>query len=580
MENVHPGQIEQQIGKYRLIAELGRGGMANVYLSVVQGLAGFNKLVVIKLLKTDLASDPYFVEMFLNEAQLAARLNHPNVVQTNEVGAEGSRPFIAMEFLDGQPLNRILSRGYQSNKDALPLEFHLRILSDMLAGLHHAHELQDYDGTSLGVVHRDISPHNIFVTYDGQVKVVDFGIAKVLNTTTHTQTGMLKGKVQYMSPEQVRGEELDRRADLFVLGILLWEAVSRKRMWKGLSDVTILKRIVLGEIPSLSEANPDVDPELLRITQKALSLPLEERYQTALELKSDLDTYLKKQGSTVDSSSLQDWIKEHFSEDRSKLQKIIETQLSKLRSIPTSELAAAQLPIVDFNTTIMTSSSFSAGATPSSHVSAPGPNSTSFTAGSSAQSISTPAPGSSFGKILGGIGVALVLALGATFLSRPTTVPATSTTVASAEPREVEVLFKAVPADAQLLWDGKPLPGNPFKGRFPLDGQVHHLVVRAPGFLERSQDVDLTMVSEITVQLEPEKVAEKILPPTEDKKEEKEDKNKPARVAPGGGYKARPEPPAPTTATPPVAPTVTNTELKIDPKKKGNSRTIDKDVPY
>src|SRR6185437_1077783 len=191
------------LGKYRLIAELGHGGMAEVYLAVVRGPAGFNKLVVIKQIRPQLAEDPEFLGMFLDEARLAARLSHPNVVQTNEVGQEGNRYFIAMEYLEGQPLNRILHRLQKSG--GLPLGLHIKILSDVLAGLHHAHELADYDGTALEVVHRDVTPHNVFVTYEGQVKVVDFGIAKAAGRAGETRHGVIKGKAPYMAPEQAAG---------------------------------------------------------------------------------------------------------------------------------------------------------------------------------------------------------------------------------------------------------------------------------------------------------------------------------------------------------------------------------------
>ena len=176
-------------GKYSLIAELGHGGMADVFLAVQQGQAGFNKLVVIKRLRETFADDPEFVAMLLDEARLAARLNHPNVVQTNEVGQVGRHHFIAMEYLEGQPLHRINHRS--AKKGGVPLVYQARICADVLAGLHHAHELQEFDGTPLGVVHRDVTPHNIFLTYSGQVKVVDFGIAKAVGRSAETRTGVV-----------------------------------------------------------------------------------------------------------------------------------------------------------------------------------------------------------------------------------------------------------------------------------------------------------------------------------------------------------------------------------------------------
>ncbi|RYE83091.1 MAG: serine/threonine protein kinase [Myxococcales bacterium] len=202
-------------GKYRLVAELGHGGMANVFLAASTGPASVTKLLVLKQIRPEMAGDPAFVEMFLDEARLAARVNHPNVVQTLEVGEASGHYYLAMEFLDGQPLSRIQGR---EAAEQLTLSQRLRILVDALGGLHHAHELRHYDGSSLGVVHRDATPQNIFVTYDGQVKVVDFGVAKAATSSGQTSAGVIKGKLSYMAPEQARGEPIDRRADVFSVG--------------------------------------------------------------------------------------------------------------------------------------------------------------------------------------------------------------------------------------------------------------------------------------------------------------------------------------------------------------------------
>src|SRR5438477_12370279 len=202
------GEVTRTLGRYHVIAKLGQGGMANVFLTVAPGPAGVQKRLVVKELRAELAYDAYIRTMFLDEARLAARLNHPNVVQTYEVGEENWHYFIAMEYLEGQALNRLWRR---TDRGGLPLEAQLRILADALGGLHYAHELTDFDGTPLHVVHRDMSPHNVFVTYDGQVKLVDFGIAKAASARGSTKNGMFKGKVTYASPEQVLSAPLDRR---------------------------------------------------------------------------------------------------------------------------------------------------------------------------------------------------------------------------------------------------------------------------------------------------------------------------------------------------------------------------------
>ncbi|HSC87419.1 MAG TPA: serine/threonine-protein kinase, partial [Polyangiaceae bacterium] len=250
-------------GKYRVLAQLGQGGTANVMLAVARGPSGFNKLVVLKSMRGNAQAEPEIAKMFLSEARLAARLNHHNVVQTNEVFESPEGPVIVMEYLEGQALSQVAARA--RGKDVFPLRMHLRVICEALAGLHHAHELSDFDGRPLGVVHRDVSPHNVFITYDGQVKVLDFGIAKLSGAHADTATGVLKGKLRYMAPEQITGEAIDRRADIFAIGVMLWEAASGQRMWRDVSDVTIMNRILNAELPSLREAKPDAPDGLVTI---------------------------------------------------------------------------------------------------------------------------------------------------------------------------------------------------------------------------------------------------------------------------------------------------------------------------
>ncbi len=326
-------------GKYRLIAELGHGGMAEVFLAIASGPAGFNKLVVLKQIRDQLADDPEFLAMFLDEARLAARLNHPNVVQTNEVGEDGRRYFIAMEYLEGQPLNRIVQRLAKDGR--LSLWMHVRILIDALAGLHYAHELADFDGTPLQVVHRDATPHNIFVTYAGQVKVVDFGIAKALGSSAETRAGVLKGKISYMAPEQALGEKVDRRADVFAVGIMLWEALAGRRPFKGHNDVVILQKLVAGEIPSPGTVRDDI-PELLEaICMKALARDREERYATAEDMAHALEAALEKLGERPQLRAVGDLVTRTFADERVRIRAVIEAQMAGIRT--TGEFPAPDL---------------------------------------------------------------------------------------------------------------------------------------------------------------------------------------------------------------------------------------------
>jgi serine/threonine protein kinase len=274
------------LGKYRMIAKLGRGGMADVFLAAAKGLASFNKLVVVKRHRP--GADGDHVAGFLDEAKLSARLNHPNVVQTYEVGEDNGAHFIVMEYLEGQPLNRIARKMIANGPDASGFSRGacVRIVADMLSGLHHAHELADYDGTPLGIVHRDVSPQNTFVTYEGVVKLVDFGIAKAVLNTTRTEAGMLKGKLAYMAPEQITGNPVDRRADVFAAGLVLWELVAGRRLREGSNHVKLLRAIE--PVPRLSTVVPDVAPALDDIVAKAVALDPIERFATAQEMRAAL----------------------------------------------------------------------------------------------------------------------------------------------------------------------------------------------------------------------------------------------------------------------------------------------------
>ena len=346
-------------GKYRLIAELGHGGMAEVFLAIASGPAGFNKLLVIKQIRDQLADDPEFLGMFLDEARLAARLNHPNVVQTNEVGEDGRRYFIAMEYLEGQPLNRIAQRLGKDGR--LTVAMHVRILIEALAGLHYAHELTDFDGTQLQVVHRDATPHNIFVTYAGQVKVVDFGIAKALGSSSETRAGVLKGKISYMAPEQALGERVDRRADVFAVGMMLWEALAGRRPFKGQNDVVILQKLVTGDIPSPSTVRDDIPDLLEAICMKALAHNREERFPTAEAMQRALEGALDLLGLRAQLRDVGDLVTKAFADERVRIRAVIETQMASLRasgdfsasegSMPWKSLGRPALPRIETTST-------------------------------------------------------------------------------------------------------------------------------------------------------------------------------------------------------------------------------------
>lgn len=271
-----------------MVAQLGSGGMADVFLAMRKGMGGFVKLVVIKRLRKDIVEGEG-VAMFQDEARISARLNHPNVVHTHEVGFDGEHFRLEMEYLDGQPLHRILHRMKKAGR-ALDDAMAVAIVHDVLAGLHYAHELCDYDGSPLSIVHRDVSPQNVFITYEGGVKVVDFGIAKAAGQLAVTQLGVVKGKVRYMAPEQAVGLAIDRRADVFATGIVLWQLLTGQRFWGDLDELVIVQKLVSGDFPpNARSVRPDVDERLDRVCARALARDPNDRWATADEMRRALE---------------------------------------------------------------------------------------------------------------------------------------------------------------------------------------------------------------------------------------------------------------------------------------------------
>ena len=337
------------LGKYRPIAELGRGGMAVVYLAASQGPRGFLKLVVVKELKEELAGDADFTGMFVDEARIAARLNHPNIVQTYEVvEEEGDTFFLIMEYLEGQAFSAVRTR--LAKLGELTRDHQIRVIVDMLEGLHYAHELTDYEGHPMNMVHRDVSPHNVFVTYTGEVKLVDFGIAKASDSSSHTKTGVIKGKISYMAPEQAFGLKVDRRADIFSAGVILWEAVTSRRLWKGMPDAAIIHHLSTGTIPKPTEFALDLPANLVAICEKALAPKPEDRYSTALEMKRDLDVYLDTLMVRPTTRDFGAMVSQAFTAERTRITGLIEEQMREQKAISVANLP--KIPVVNPNASI------------------------------------------------------------------------------------------------------------------------------------------------------------------------------------------------------------------------------------
>ncbi|MDB4991183.1 MAG: serine/threonine protein kinase, partial [Myxococcaceae bacterium] len=319
-------------GKYHLIASLGQGGMAKVYLALLAGPLDFNKLLVIKIMRQDvLTGSEENARMFWAEARLAARLLHPNIVHTHEVGEQDGRCFLAMEYLDGQPLSAVLNRARAGRE--IPLDELVRVLSEIARGLHYAHRLQGFQGEDLHVVHRDVSPQNVIVTYGGHGKLVDFGIAKT-NDGEQTQLGLVKGKLDYIAPEQLRGEPVDARADVFALGAMVWEVVSGQRFAGGrkVSDVhKVQARLSAGE-RRLRSVKPDVPAELEGIVERALAMRPEDRFQDAAALADALDAYLERENLRPNPRLLAERLDRLFASERAEMHKLIDRQIKLVKS--------------------------------------------------------------------------------------------------------------------------------------------------------------------------------------------------------------------------------------------------------
>ncbi len=310
-----------------MLAELARGGMGVVHLAEARGPGGFEKLVVVKELKAELTHDPVYCAMFLDEARLAARLSHRHIVQTNEVGCEGGRYFMALELLEGGSLHQIRTK---LGLGALPSLAAVRVLAAVLDALHHAHELTDAEGASLGVVHRDVSPQNVFITFDGGVKLIDFGVAKSKDRrgAAITRVGVVKGSVPYMSPDHVDGSIIDRRADVFAAGVILRELLCGERLWGEAGDLAILRALIARDVPAFPDpaSAADAVPAALRaIVLRAMAPHRADRYPTAAAMRDALEGYLTEHDPRGSLDDLGTWLERNLVEERLAFRALVKT---------------------------------------------------------------------------------------------------------------------------------------------------------------------------------------------------------------------------------------------------------------
>lgn len=485
--------------KFGIVAELGQGGMSVVRLATSRNVGNVQKLVVLKSIRPELVASEKVLRMFMDEARLAIRLTHPNIVQTYEVVTIGNRPVIVMEYMEGQSFSTV--QRVASETGALTLAMKLRVLIDALAGMQYAHDLCDYDGRPLGLVHRDISPQNVFVTYDGHVKILDFGIAKVVDSSGQTEFGEIKGKIRYMSPQQMQGAlDLDRRADVYAMGVMLWEALTGQRLWHGVNDVEVFRAVQGAGVPSPRSVNPNVDAQLEAICLKALSRDVDARYQSCAALQADLERACDRLGLRASNQQIGALLQGIFAEVRTGIRRAIERKLKEIDS-----------DVLDLKFHDTTSNS---GALRGLRTGTPSP-----------VEIAIEEPKRRWPwalltlVLLGGGAWAGVRHVGLDAVreglpwlqaSRPAPSPSVSTpatpTPATPAATAVAVRFTASPPGATLYLDGIALSANPFGADLPRDAAQHELRATAPGHAPRSVAVWLNGEGPVHAELALEKV--------------------------------------------------------------------------
>jgi eukaryotic-like serine/threonine-protein kinase len=455
--------------RYRPIIELGHGGMANVLLSVGRGPSGFNKLVVLKTMRKELVADEDLRQMFLAEARLSARLNHANVVQVYEV-VDTALPCIIMEYLEGQPMSFL----QRTVREHFTLPMQLKVISEALSGLHYSHELCDYDGTPLDIVHRDVSPQNIFITYDGVVKVLDFGIAKTTEANNQTRTGVIKGKISYMPREQLLGEPVDRRADVYAVGCMLWHAAAGSKLWHDVPEGDVMRALIDGKIPKPSSKRP-VDRRLENIIMRALAPNASDRYATALALRRELEQYLAENSPKTSMRDISDLMAQAFAQHREARRLQIHQALSAAPSEPPPPIPEGIESLVR---------------------SAPGVTSN--------QGLATPQKSKAIWIALAVLVVA-ILAISSTFAYvawRGGRAPAPSV-ARPATVNQVQIRIAAEPPAAALSVDGKALEGNPATLTVPGDSLDHEIHATLSGYEAFKKTVRFERDLSLDIMLQP-----------------------------------------------------------------------------
>jgi len=316
MDSAEGGSLGRVVGRYAFHEEIAAGGMASIFLGKMCGPVGFTPIVAIKKMHPQYSKDPEFVRMFVDEARLASRIRHPNIVPVTDVHAEGDELFLVLEYVHGESLGRLVSAGRRAGV-RLPQAIVAAIICDVLHGLHAAHEARDEQGEPLGIVHRDVSPQNILVGSDGVARVLDFGVAKAAGRVSSTRDGQVKGKLGYMAPEHVRGEVVDRRADIYAASVVLWESLAGERLFRAENEGHMVERMLFGAISPPSSVRPDIPPALDSVVMRGLSRERSDRFATAKELALALAAAVVPASTT----EVGEWVEAHARKERSSWQR-------------------------------------------------------------------------------------------------------------------------------------------------------------------------------------------------------------------------------------------------------------------
>jgi serine/threonine-protein kinase len=528
--------------------------MADVFLAVARGPMGFNKLSVVKRLRN--SEENTHVQMFLDEARLAARLNHPNIVHTYEVGEVGGRFFIAMEYLEGQSLNQLIARLAEKG-DGLNEALIALIASHALKGLHYAHELCDFDGTPIGVVHRDVSPHNLFITYNAEVKLLDFGIAKATVNSTHTDTGVLKGKVRYMAPEQVTGKPVDRRLDIFAFGVVFWELLTRRPLFQG-DAVSILTRIATETVPSVRTIRPDVSAEIDAVVLRALRHEPNDRYQTADAMRADIEQYLRGRDVASLEKELGRLMNDVFAETREGVRTRIKSFLANVSNYSPEE--AHSMPGITHSGELPALLSDS-GPVPMAPMSGTPVVSSQPHSGHAGATLVEGRRRSKRTWPLVAVGAVLIggMVAGILALRHP---PATQVVLPAMMPTSARVHLETTPPGALIEWNGRPLDRTP--ADLTLEPGTQTLVISRDGYETEMFSMDVKAGDSLTRALE---LRAKAAPPPPVAVTSPPPVARPAGPPPRGGHPSAAVPPpagaAPAPAPPPASTPAARPKIRV-----------------